>query len=155
MGRQAEALAAYERMRARLADELGVDPSAELQAIHLAVLRGELGARPDEPCTPPRTNLKAQLTSFVGREDEVARIGKSLEENRLVTLVGPGGAGKTRLAVEAAAGLVDGVPDGIWLVELAIGHRRRPTSRRPCSARSACARRTCSTSRPSSRRATP
>jgi predicted ATPase/DNA-binding SARP family transcriptional activator len=117
-GRQAEALGAYERIRGRLADELGVDPSPELQAIHLAVLRGEVPADTTGG-GPRRTNLKAQLTSFVGREDEVARIGKSLEQNRLVTLVGPGGAGKTRLASEAAAKIVDEAPDGIWLVELA------------------------------------
>ncbi len=128
-GRQADALAVYERLRARLADELGVDPSAQLQATHLAALRGELGSAPaaqsgppaaDEVEPAPRTNLKAQLTSFVGRDDEVARIGKSLELNRLVTLVGPGGAGKTRLAAEAAGTIIGtSAPDGIWLVELA------------------------------------
>ncbi len=116
-GRQADALRAYEQVRATLADELGVDPSQYLQDIHVAVLRGEYGAAP--PANARRTNLKAQLTSFVGREDEVARIGKSLEQNRLVTLVGPGGAGKTRLASEAAARVLDSAPDGVWLVELA------------------------------------
>jgi predicted ATPase/DNA-binding SARP family transcriptional activator len=115
-GRQADALNVYERLRGRLADELGVDPSAELQQIHLGLLRGEFGARQH---AVRRTNLKAQLTSFVGRDDEVARIGKSLEQHRLVTLVGPGGAGKTRLASEAAARILDSAADGIWLVELA------------------------------------
>jgi predicted ATPase/DNA-binding SARP family transcriptional activator len=116
-GRQADALQVYERLRMRLADELGVDPSAELQQVHLGLLRGEFGAR--QPHAHRRTNLKAQLTSFVGREDEVARIGKSLEQHRLVTLVGPGGAGKTRLAGEAASRVLDSADDGIWLVELA------------------------------------
>ncbi len=115
-GRQADALRTYERLRAHLADELGVDPAPELQEIHLSLLRGELGAR---SAVVRRTNLKAQLTSFVGREDEVARIGKSLEQNRLVTLVGPGGAGKTRLAAEAAGRVIDAAADGIWMVELA------------------------------------
>lgn len=117
-GRSADALAGYERIRRRLADELGIDPSAELQAVHLAVLRGET-AQPAAPQRAPRTNLRAQLTSFVGRDEEVARIGKLLDESRLVSLVGPGGAGKTRLAVEAGSTLVEGVPDGIWFVELA------------------------------------
>ncbi|HEY3714205.1 MAG TPA: BTAD domain-containing putative transcriptional regulator [Jatrophihabitantaceae bacterium] len=119
-GRPADALADYERIRTRLADELGIDPSAELQAIHLALLRGGTVARPaPPPSRVPRTNLRAQLTSFVGRDEEVARIGKLLDESRLVSLVGPGGAGKTRLAIEAGSTLVDDVPDGIWFVELA------------------------------------
>jgi len=119
-GRPADALADYERIRTRLADELGIDPSAELQAIHLALLRGDTVARPAPPTSRvPRTNLRAQLTSFVGRDEEVARIGKLLDESRLVSLVGPGGAGKTRLAIEAGSTLVDDVPDGIWFVELA------------------------------------
>jgi DNA-binding SARP family transcriptional activator len=91
-GRQAEALARYERVRRELADELGVDPSAELQAIQLAVLRGELGTSPllDDSTQVQenvrRSNVKTALTSFVGRDDEVERIGKLLDEVRLVTL---------------------------------------------------------------------
>jgi predicted ATPase len=124
-GRQAEALARYERLRGELADELGVDPSAELQAIQLAVLRGELSAASpaDDPArlheTIRRSNVKTALTSFVGRDDEVARIGKLLDEVRLVTLVGPGGAGKTRLATVAVTAILERVPDGVWLAELA------------------------------------
>lgn len=96
-GRQAEALAAYEEARQTLADELGADPSEELSALHLRVLRAETQA------TGPARRLPAQLTSFVGRSDELARIGELLRTSRLVTLTGPGGAGKTRLAIEAAA----------------------------------------------------
>ncbi|MGY0230563.1 ATP-binding protein [Longispora urticae] len=97
-GRQAEALAVYEDARRILADELGADPSPELAAVHVTVLRGELPA----VTGPTRRGLPAQLTSFVGRAGELARIGALLGSTRLVTLTGPGGAGKTRLAIEAS-----------------------------------------------------
>ena len=93
-GRPAEALIAYERARRTLAEELGADPSAELAAAHTAVLRGT--------AAPARHGLPAQLTSFVGRRAELERVAAALAGGRLVTLLGPGGAGKTRLAVEAA-----------------------------------------------------
>jgi predicted ATPase/DNA-binding SARP family transcriptional activator len=64
------------------------------------------------------TNLPAQLTSFVGRDDDVLRVHEILENARLVSLVGPGGCGKTRLAIEAAALLVDSFGDGVWFVDL-------------------------------------
>ncbi|WP_433435151.1 BTAD domain-containing putative transcriptional regulator [Nonomuraea sp. CA-141351] len=106
-GRRAEALDVFERMRAALADELGVDPGLELREAHLEALKD----------AEPKTNLPARLTSFVGRSEDISRLNGLLGRARLVTLVGPGGAGKTRLAVEAAANLK--VPDGVWLVELA------------------------------------
>jgi predicted ATPase/DNA-binding SARP family transcriptional activator len=119
-GRQAEALAAYETTRRMLAEDLGVDPSPELQAVHVAVLRGDIAPRPAPPeRRPPRTNLRASLTSFVGRDGDIARIGELLGRSRLVTLVGPGGAGKTRLSGEAARRLPSPPADGVWLVELA------------------------------------
>ncbi|MET8986476.1 BTAD domain-containing putative transcriptional regulator [Nonomuraea wenchangensis] len=95
-GRQAEALAVYDETRRLLADELGADPSAELAALHLEILRG--GATTGAAVA--RTRPPTPFTSFVGREEELARI-RSLAEARLVTIVGPGGTGKTRLAVEA------------------------------------------------------
>ena len=114
-GRDSEALLAYERTRETLADLLGVDPSPELSAVHVALLRGELGRREENP----KTNVPAELTSFVGREADVAAVRELIEEHRLTTLIGPGGSGKTRLATETARTLLGDLPDGAWLVELA------------------------------------
>ena len=115
-GRQAEALAAYDRLRERLADELGLDPGRPLEELRLAVLRGEVAPA---AATGSPTNLRAPVTSFVGREVAVAQVRDLLVQHRLVTLVGPGGAGKTRLATEAARPLTDVLADGVWMAELA------------------------------------
>jgi predicted ATPase/DNA-binding SARP family transcriptional activator len=114
-GRDTEALLTYERIRETLADQLGVDPSPELSALHVALLRGELGRREEVR----KTNVRAELTSFVGREAEVAAVRALIGEGRLTTLIGPGGSGKTRLATETARTLLGDLPDGVWLVELA------------------------------------
>jgi predicted ATPase/DNA-binding SARP family transcriptional activator len=114
-GRDSEALFTYERTREALADALGVDPSPELSALHVALLRGELGRREENR----KTNLRAELTSFVGRAGDVAAVRELITEHRLTTLVGPGGSGKTRLATETARTLLGDLPDGVWLVELA------------------------------------
>lgn len=114
-GRTADALAVYARVRAALADELGADPSAELAALHIDLLRGGHETRQGSD----RTNLRSGLTSFVGRDDDLARVTAMVGESRLVTLTGPGGSGKTRLATEAGRALIDRQPDGVWFVELA------------------------------------
>ncbi|GAA5182551.1 BTAD domain-containing putative transcriptional regulator [Rugosimonospora acidiphila] len=114
-GRDNEALLVYQRTREALADELGVDPSPELSALHVALLQGELGQREESR----KTNLRAELTSFVGKDADVTAVRELIAEHRLTTLVGPGGAGKTRLATETARTLVGDLPDGAWLVELA------------------------------------
>ncbi|MGI5499523.1 BTAD domain-containing putative transcriptional regulator [Lentzea sp. CA-135723] len=91
-GRQTEALEVFARGRELLARELGVDPSPVLADAHLQVLRAG----------SPHRGVPAQLTSFVGRDEDLRRVSKWLRESRLVTLIGPGGTGKTRLAVEVA-----------------------------------------------------
>ena len=112
-GRQADALEQFERTRALLSDRLGTDPSPALQAVHLDVLRGSTGsAAESQP-----TNLRSTLTSFLGRGEELDRVNHLLSTHRLVTLVGPGGAGKTRLALEAAARQRGS--GGVWVAELA------------------------------------
>ena len=66
-----------------------------------------------------RHNLPPQMTSFIGREEEISEVTQAVRTHRLVTLTGPGGAGKTRLALQVAADLLDDFPDGAWFVELA------------------------------------
>ncbi|GLW13073.1 SARP family transcriptional regulator [Microtetraspora sp. NBRC 13810] len=123
-GRQTEALAAYAELRERLADELGVDPGAELTALHRAILEqdpaldGSTASRA-QPFGEPRANLPAPLTDLVGRDDAVVAVRHLLGVSRLVTLTGPGGVGKTRLAVETAGRTAEVYPDGVRLVELA------------------------------------
>ncbi|MFC8571460.1 ATP-binding protein [Streptomyces sp. NPDC057245] len=110
-GRDADALAAYDDTRRALAEGLGTEPGPALRSLH-----AELLAAPAIPKAPPeRTgNIRPRLTSFVGREAEIDAVRAGLGTARLVTLTGPGGSGKTRLAEEAAAALPQA-----WLVELA------------------------------------
>ncbi|MDX6344057.1 MAG: hypothetical protein QOH87_4195, partial [Trebonia sp.] len=122
-GRQSEALAVYQRTREHLAEHLGVDPSPQLEQVHLAILRQEIpqAAGQGEP-RPPReasgphaARVRRPPTSFIGRDEDVAGVLKRLRAERLVTLTGPGGVGKTRLATEVATSVT--VP--AWLAELA------------------------------------
>ncbi|GHE89805.1 SARP family transcriptional regulator [Amycolatopsis deserti] len=115
-GRQSEALASYTDLRERLADELGLEPGHELAELQQAILRQDPALDPP-PAAAARSNLPVPLTDLVGREAAVREVRQLLDRSRLVTLTGPGGVGKTRLALEIAAGLT--VPDGVWLVELA------------------------------------
>ncbi|MEO3875048.1 BTAD domain-containing putative transcriptional regulator [Nonomuraea sp. B12E4] len=96
-GRKAEALQVFEDARRTLAEEFGVDPSPELGGVHMAVLRTEPSS-----AKAAGGGVPAQFTSFVGRDGDLERVRALFGERRLVTLTGPGGVGKTRLAVEAA-----------------------------------------------------
>ncbi|WP_051222373.1 BTAD domain-containing putative transcriptional regulator [Conexibacter woesei] len=121
-GRPADALAAYEALRVRLDAELGAVPSPELQAVQLAIVTAapSTTSTTSAPTTAARrSNLRAGVTSFVGREADVGRLAGLLDEHRLVTLIGPGGAGKTRLAGEVAGRRLAATADGAWMVELA------------------------------------
>ncbi|WP_018219313.1 BTAD domain-containing putative transcriptional regulator [Salinispora pacifica] len=134
-GRQGEALDSYDRFRRQLADELGVDPGPELVALHRAILSQDpallaptatsspvtIAPPPPGAVSPARVpgNLPVALTELIGREEAVRDLHRLLDAGRLVTLVGSGGVGKTRMAVEAAHQVAGAYPDGVWLVELA------------------------------------
>jgi predicted ATPase/DNA-binding SARP family transcriptional activator len=141
-GDRGRALAVYDTARKRLDDDLGVSPSADLAAEHVRILRADdeprardfaeprSAAGPRRPSTtrdiataeatpPPLTNLRAEISSFVGRERDIAALDELIAAHRLVTLTGPGGAGKTRLAGHVARGRLDAMPDGVWMVEFA------------------------------------
>ncbi|HSA53588.1 MAG TPA: BTAD domain-containing putative transcriptional regulator, partial [Yinghuangia sp.] len=118
-GRQGEALAAYRSAAGILAEELGVDPGADLKAMHQRVLTAAPEIAPVRRASRNAGNLPAETTSFIGREHELDQVKRLLATSRLVTLTGVGGVGKTRLALRAACGCAPAFGDGAWLVDLA------------------------------------
>src|SRR5579884_2826648 len=136
--RPSEALRQYKELEATLQEALGTTPSRALQSLAEQLRSGETTSRPLEaeesarvPAGPGSrtgryrpsevipTNLQMPLTSFIGRERELQQIEASMQQTRLLTLTGPGGAGKTRLALQVAAHLQPRFPDGAWMVDLA------------------------------------
>jgi len=125
-GEREAALAQYDALTRRLDEELGVEPTPETQALYEQIRIGQLGRstspRPHGPSPdPPRHNLPSETTSFIGREADIEAITMRLRgaDCRLITLLGPGGIGKTRLALAVAHHLAEAFADGVWFVPLA------------------------------------
>ncbi len=124
-GDRPKALAQFELCREQLWDELAVEPAPETVALYEAIKSGEYAAAvSDEPIQPParpRHNLPADTMPFIGREQELAQLTGALTQGgrRLVTILGPGGMGKTRLAMMTGRQLVDQFSDGVYFVDLA------------------------------------
>jgi predicted ATPase/DNA-binding SARP family transcriptional activator len=128
-GRRQEALTRYVEYRRRLVDELGVDPSSELQRVHLELLRAPAVTTPpsDEPDGSAAASARAVAagrlptfgTRLFGRDHDLDALEELLDHQRLVTITGVGGSGKTRLAVELARRLRSAYPAGVHFVDLA------------------------------------
>ncbi|TLP97427.1 AfsR/SARP family transcriptional regulator [Nesterenkonia salmonea] len=148
--RQPEALAAYERMRSHLAEEYGVDPAPEVRELHTRILQQDSGLDPlagqgsspesaapsaaeqDSPATLGVRRLPAYASPFLGRAEEIKTVGELLAEHRLVTLLGIGGIGKTRLAVQAAHTAADHRAAEAWFVDLSeVPERTSESVREP------------------------
>jgi predicted ATPase/DNA-binding SARP family transcriptional activator len=127
-GRQSEALRAFARVRQLLAEDLGIEPSHELQALEQRILSQDLEeqillqvpqlmAGADDGLRVSG-NLPSALTAFVGRAQDLESLEKLAKNARLITLVGEGGVGKSRMAVELGRRLAPRYRDGVWLIEL-------------------------------------
>jgi predicted ATPase/DNA-binding SARP family transcriptional activator len=116
-GRQADALETFQEARRVLADELGLEPGPDLRRLQEAILAHDPAIAAVPVDRRRRGNLPAPSTSFVGREEELGQLAALLHEHRLVTLTGPPGVGKSRLAVETARSLEHEFPEGTWLVD--------------------------------------
>ncbi|HMQ54435.1 MAG TPA: BTAD domain-containing putative transcriptional regulator [Anaerolineae bacterium] len=123
LGDQAGVVAVFQRCAEALAEELEVEPSAETQALLQSLTSGELYLRPQKRGTKvaPPVKLPVQPTPFVGREAELSQLATHLADPtvRLVTVLGPGGMGKTRLSIEAASAQAESFVDGVYFVSLA------------------------------------
>ncbi|MEY2566667.1 MAG: hypothetical protein QOE35_1196 [Actinomycetota bacterium] len=121
-GRQTEALEVYEAWRAHLAEDLGLTPSPDLQQLQHQILNHALGATGDETRATGAAaawhGLPQPASSFVGREDAIGNVADTLRAQRIVVLCGPGGVGKTRLAVEAARTVAELYPQGVAFCDL-------------------------------------
>lgn len=118
-GRQADALTAFRDFRAIAVNDLGIQPTGELEALQGRILRQDPALDPTgTSSSPSRNNLPYISTTFVGRDYEKGELTRSVRDHSLTTITGPGGFGKTRLALEVARELQGDFDDGVWIAEL-------------------------------------
>jgi predicted ATPase len=115
-GRSSEALRVFERARSTLIDALGAEPGPSLQTLYRQLLNETAGASPDDGAR--RSTLPTPRTSFVGRHADLAVLDELLDRERLVTLVGAGGSGKTRLAIELGRRWLRRRAGPVWFADL-------------------------------------
>ncbi|MEO5887807.1 MAG: tetratricopeptide repeat protein [Anaerolineales bacterium] len=122
VGQHNAALKQYQTFEQTLRKELGLDPQPETRALYKQIRKGDVKyfhAGIKRETITPQNNLPQQLTSFIGREQQQTEIVGLMARNRLVTLTGSGGVGKTRLSLQVATEALNQFPDGIWFIELA------------------------------------
>ena len=118
-GRRTEALRSLDRTHRTLATGLGISPGAELARLHQVLLDADDESEPRLATRPRIGRLPTAVSSIVGRDELLAQLGTHFGHGRLVTLIGPGGVGKTRLALEYASRRRSEVSGGGWWIDLA------------------------------------
>ena len=147
-GQHGAALKQYQTCEQTLRKELNLDPQPETRELYKKIRKGEIKPIPVEKqieTTIPKHNLPIQLSTFIGREKEPDEIANLIARNRLVTLVGVGGVGKTRLSLQVGEKVLNNYPNGVWFIALdslsdsslvpqtvaAVFHIREGSSNRP------------------------
>ncbi|TMR95621.1 BTAD domain-containing putative transcriptional regulator [Nonomuraea basaltis] len=116
-GRQSDALAVFEDYRVKIAEELGLDPTPPLRALQLDILNQTV---PAVRQTATVSRPPVPLSRLIGRDKDLRRLTERIREHRLLTVVGPGGVGKTRLVTQALPALDEEFADGVWWCDLSV-----------------------------------
>jgi len=120
-GQHSAALKQYQTLEQTLRKEMNLDPQPETRELYKRIRKGDIHAAPIAKPTEiitPKHNLPHQISSFIGREKEMAEVSDLITKNRLVTLVGTGGIGKTNLSLQLGPNLLEEYPDGVWFIGL-------------------------------------
>jgi predicted ATPase/DNA-binding SARP family transcriptional activator len=119
-GRHTDALDVYQSWRRRLAEDHGLEPSPALRRIEQRILQHTVDTDTPDPGPPPPVSVPRPVSSFTGRDTDLIGVAELLARARLVTLWGPGGVGKSRLALEVSAQVAHRYPDGVHVCDLTV-----------------------------------